>query len=216
MREGCEAERRNFEALVTQSLLGGWLSDPWDLRYNPGNRGSGNFLTQDLPCCIFFLLSVFISSLYIASPPTCLLTFLASSFGRILCDFPTVLQRMCVLVSSCVYTFISLWMLPLLWGLRAHEQNKLWEEEHSCDSSWRKRQAERTSSYQSGGASPSTPGGLGTQGTSGPALGEFPCLQARVAKVTALALVTLNPLLQKLLTLQYSFLPGQEQFWELI
>ena len=161
--------------------------------------------------CLFLLN---ISSLYVASPPTCLLTFLASSFGWILCDFPTVLQRMCMLVSSCVYTFISLWMLPLLWGLQAHEQNKLWEEECSCDSSWRKWQAERTSSYQSGGASPSTP--VGTQGTSRPALGEFPCLQARVAKVTALALVTLKHLLQKLLTLQYSFFPVQEQFWELI
>lgn len=58
--------------------------------------------------------------------------------------------------------------------------------------------------------------GLGTQGTSGLALGEFPCLQASVAKVTALALVTLNHSLQKLLTPQYSFLPGQEQFLELI
>ena len=54
--------------------------------------------------------------------------------------------------------------------------------------------------------------GLGTQGTSRPALGELPCLQARVAKVTALALVTLKHLLQKLLTLQYSFFPVQEQF----
>lgn len=111
--------------------------------------------------CLFLLN---ISSLYVASPPTCLLTFLASSFGWILCDFPTVLQRMCMLVSSCVYTFISLWMLPLLWGLQAHEQNKLWEEECSCDSSWRKWQAERTSSYQSGGASPSTPVGPGHTG----------------------------------------------------
>lgn len=49
-----------------------------------------------------------------------------------------------MLVSSCVYACNSFPMLPLLWGLQAHEQNKLLEEKRSCDSSCRKWQTAGT------------------------------------------------------------------------
>ena len=108
-----------------------------------------------------FLLNV--SSLYVASPPTYLLTFLASSFGRILCDFPTVLQRKCMLVSSCVYTFISFLNASLALGspgTRAKQtvrRVRLWSFLEEIAGG-------EDSSYQTGGASPSTPVGPGHTG----------------------------------------------------
>lgn len=115
--------RSNFEALVTLSLRG-QLYDLGDQRLRSWKIRLRELLNpRNFPIVSFLLLSFyFFQTFHLCmspSPLTCLLTFLASAFGWALCDFSAVLQRMCVLVSSCVYTFNAFRMLPFL-GVSRH------------------------------------------------------------------------------------------------